>query len=328
MRRDDRSGIRLAAVQLGVALVGEGAAGVQALQLLVQRDHRVVAVFTDSGAGESMASVASLAASLGLPRREASEVREPHLATWLRDQQIDLLLNVHSLHIVDDAVLEAPALGAFNLHPGPLPGCAGLNVPSWALYEGAQHHGVTLHRMTPDVDAGDIAFVDTFELRPSDTGLSVFTQCVRRGARLVEQLVDLAEREEPIPARPQDLSERRWFSAGPPDDGDIDWDRPSQRVVDFVRACDYRPFPSPWGSPHCIAHGVDVAILSAKTVDGSADAPPGTVAHRADGGAALVAAADGWVQVDEIEVNGQPAAAADRLRDGERLHRRGPSDGE
>jgi methionyl-tRNA formyltransferase len=305
-------------MQLTIALAAEEAAGVQALRLLAQRGHRVAAVFTDSGEGESSASVAGVARSLGAPVHAATEVRESALADRLRGLQVDLLLSVHSRHLVHANALEAPSLGAYNLHPGPLPEFAGLNAPSWALYEGAQRHGATLHRMTAVYDEGPIAFADSFELQATDTGLSVLMQCVRRGMRLVEQLLERLERGEPIPAQPQEPARRRWFGAGPPAGGLVDWRRPAHRTVDFVRACDYRPFDSPWGFPRCLARGVEVSILSASVGHGHAHVVPGTVAN-AESGEALVAAADAWVRIEQVEVEGRLLAAADVLRSGESL---------
>jgi methionyl-tRNA formyltransferase len=305
-------------MQLMIVLAAEEGAGVQALRLLAHRGHRVATVFTDSGGDGSSASVASTAEALGVPTRRASEVRQPALAQWLREQGVQLLLSVHSRHLVHADVLAAPALGAYNLHPGPLPECAGLNVPSWALYEGAERHGVTLHRMTPAYDEGPIAFAEDFELHARDTGLSVLTQCVRRGLGLLERLLELLEGGAPIPAQSQDLSRRRWFGAGPPDGGRLDWRRPAHRAVDFVRACDYTPFPSPWGLPRCQARGLEIAIPRAAIERDPLPAAPGTVAH-AGAGAVLIAAADAWLRVEEVEVEGRRLAAADVLHDGERL---------
>jgi methionyl-tRNA formyltransferase len=305
--------------QLTVALAAEEAAGGQALRLLVGRGHRVAAVFSDSAGAATGATVASVAGNLGIPVRPAAEVRDQALASELRATGVELLLNIHSLYIVDAEVLAAPALGAYNLHPGPLPERAGLNVPSWALYEGDEVHGVTLHRLTPGVDEGPIAFSERFQVGPRDTALKVMTQCVRRGLPLVERLLDLAERGEPIPAHPQDLARRRWFGAGPPEGGHLDWDRPARKVADFVRACDYGPFPSPWGFPRCEADRREVAIAAAEALSEQTDAQTGTVA-AAEGGGRLVAAADAWVRVDRIEVAGERIAAAEVLRLGERLH--------
>jgi methionyl-tRNA formyltransferase len=305
-------------MQLTVALAAEEAAGVQALRLLTAHGHRIVAVLSDSGEAAAGATVAGVARNAGIPLRRGSEVRDPALADELKAEGADLLLNVHSLHIVDPEVLAAPTLGAYNLHPGPLPERAGLHAPSWALYEGDETHAVTLHRMTAGVDAGPIAFAERFDVGPRVTALGVMTECVRRGLPLVERLLGLAEHGEPVPAHPQDLARRRWFGAGPPEGGRLDWHRPARRVVDFVRACDYGPFPSPWGFPRCAAAEGEVAIAAAQALHDAADAKPGTVAV-ADGGAVTVAAADAWVRVEQVETAGTRAPAAEVLRPGERL---------
>lgn len=305
---------------LAVALVAEEAAGVKALQLLADRGHQLIAVFAQSASAGAAGSVAGRAKLLGVPLLDAETMRDRATAEWLQERNAQLLLNVHSLHIIEPSILDVPALGAYNLHPGPLPERAGLHTPSWALYEGADSHGVTLHRMTAQVDAGSIAFDDTFAIAAADTGLSVMMQCVRRGIRLLELLLEHAERGKPIPAHDQDLGRRRWYSAGPPEGGRLDWDRPASRVVDFVRACDYRPFRSPWGFPRCTADGVDIGIRTARALGPTNGAVPGTVAHT-EGGAILVAAGDVWVRVDTVEVTGQAVQATDAVRDGVRLHR-------
>jgi methionyl-tRNA formyltransferase len=309
----------LGGVQLTAVLVCEEGVGGRVLQLLVERGHRVASVFTGTGGRGYTASLIKRARSLGIPTRDAVEVRDPTTADFLQANRVDLLLNVHSLHIIDSAVLDAPRLGAYNLHPGPLPDRAGLHVPSWAVYEGADRHGVTLHRMTREVDAGTIAFADHFDIGPTDTGLSVMTQCIRRGIRLIGRMLELAERGEAIPAHAQDSARRRWFEAGPPQNGRLDWHCPARRIVDFVRACDYRPFPSPWGFPRTNAGDKDLSILSVSPLGRPAGLPPGTVVHT-DGAAILVAAADAWVGVDKVSVDGRTMAAADAVRNGVRLH--------
>ena len=307
---------------LKVALAAEEAAGIKALRVVAERDHDIAAVFTSSGAGEGTTSVARVAASLDVAVRDAAEVKDAALAGWLEDQRVDLLLNVHSLHIAADEVVQAPRLGAYNLHPGPLPERAGLNIPSWALYEGAETHGVTLHRITAGVDEGAIAFEERFPLEAGDTGLSVLTRCVSRGMSLVERLLEAAE-SDAIPAHEQDLDRRRWYDAGPPDDGRLVWDRPAQRIVDFLRACDYRPYPSPWGFPVTFVGDTELAVRGGQVDRDRGSLPPGTVVETVSG--TFVAAADACVRLDEVEVGGRVLPAANVLRDGQRLHSGAPA---
>ncbi len=141
---------------LTVLLAAEEAAGARVLDLVAKSPHRLTGVCTSSPAVEA------LSAEAGVPVHDAARVTE---AGFAEQAGVDLLLNVHSLHIVHPAVLAAPRLGAFNLHPGPLPEYAGLSVPSWAIYNGERSHGVTVHRMEADVDAGDVAFAERFDDR-------------------------------------------------------------------------------------------------------------------------------------------------------------------
>ena len=296
--------------RLVVALVAEEAAGTRALQLLSSRGHRVLAAFT-SPAG----ATAARASALGVPVRDVAEVTRPQTGEWLREQRAELLLNVHALRIVDRSVLEAPSLGAFNLHPGPLPERAGLHTPSWAIYEGSDWHGVTLHRMTSEVDGGDIAFASKFDIGPQDTGLRVMMRCVELGVPMLERLLECAERGEAIPAAEQDRTRRRRYPSGPPEDGRVGFDRTAREVVNFVRACDYRPFPSPWGFPSCSAEGVELKLLSARETKIPSDSAPGTVMH-AEQGAVQVAAVDEWVRIGTVELGGRAVPAAQALRAG------------
>ncbi len=194
----------------------------------------------------------------------------------------------------------APRHGAYNLHPGPLPEYAGLNAPSWAIYHGEPCHGVTLHRMEPGVDTGPIAFQTRFALSPRDTGLSVSLRCAEEGLRLVERLLDADPSR--VRLEPQDLSARRYFGRGVPQDGRIDWTLSAQRVQAFVRACDYRPFPSPWDFPMAEVGERMVKVLKTALTGTACGTPPGTVDYD-PAGRARVACEDEWLEL----VRTQPA---------------------
>ena len=139
---------------LRIALAAEESAGLQTLLALAQAGHSIVALFTS----DPNSAIGRAAAGRDLELLPAKAVKKAATAQRLRDLEVDVLFNVHSLYIVCPEVLTAPRLGAFNLHPGPLPEYAGLNCISWAIYEGASEYGVTLHEMVPTLDAGDTIF--------------------------------------------------------------------------------------------------------------------------------------------------------------------------
>jgi methionyl-tRNA formyltransferase len=305
---------------VNVLLVAEESAGIQVLRALAAGPHTVVAAMTAPPTRGGGTTVAVVAEQLGVPVLPSERVREAQTAEWIEGQEVDLLLNVHSLYLIDGAVVAAPRIGSFNLHPGPLPQYAGLNTPSWAIYNGEPRHAVTVHWMDPAVDTGAVAYEAWFDLTESDTGLSVSARCVREGVPLIERLLEVAA-DDPaaIPAEPQDLSKRRYYRRGEvPDDGRIAWSRPARRIVDLVRACDYFPFPSPWGSPTARLGGEVLPVLKASRTGEATDEAAGTVGERADGGVA-VAAEDEWVLVERVQADGRPQPAAEVLSPGLRL---------
>jgi methionyl-tRNA formyltransferase len=273
-----------------IALVCGEAAGARLLQALARSGHELAVVLA---AGPAV----PLAARLGLRAQAPARVREPGFAGELAAAGVELLLNVHSLFLLADDVLRVPTRGAWNLHPGPLPRYAGLNAPSWAIYHGEARHGVTVHRMESGIDTGDIAFQDIFPVTESDTGLSLALRCAEKGVALLQRLLDPGTR---IPRLPQDAARRSYFGRGVPQQGRIEWGAPARRIYDFVRACDYHPFPSPWGVPRARLGQDEVEIRKVALTGEPSDARPGTVKTRDSG--TLVACADEWLRLARYRV--------------------------
>jgi methionyl-tRNA formyltransferase len=200
-------------------------------------------------------------------------------------------------------------LGAFNMHPGPLPQYAGLNCVSWAIYLGESTYWVTVHWMVPQLDAGDIAYLSTFPIEDFDTPLLLTQKCVRAGlTHIVELLQTAAANPGAIPRLQQDLTKRRYFGKQVPEEGRLSWRRPAHEIVNFVRACDYWPYRSPWGQPKTSFRGRQIAIAKAARTYRQSDSAPGTVGPQDDSGV-LVAASDEWVSVRRVIIDGRSVNA-------------------
>ena len=300
---------------LRVVLVAEGAAGSHVLRALDESEHEVVLVVASDDGG-SLSGVRRLAQSLGVSVVGSGELRDPLFEERIRAAATDLLLNVYSLHILPQNVVSAPRIGSFNLHPGPLPEYAGLNVASWAIYRGETSHGVTLHWMDDGIDTGPVAYSSSFPIGADDTGLTLGLACIRHGVPLVRALLDAAVRDPAaIPRRPQRLGSRRYFGREGPTT-DVRWSRPAAQIVDHVRACDYRPFPGPWPLPATRVRGRQVELVSAARSGKATDVEPGTVGP-VDAAGAWVGAGDEWVVVSALHAEGRAADPAEVLRPGD-----------
>lgn len=305
---------------VNVLLVAEEAVGVQTLRAITRARHRIAGVVTsEAGGPPRAATVRSVAEQLGCTMWPAYAVRDPAFAAAVRAAAVDVLLNVHSLHVIHPAVLAAPAVGSFNLHPGSLPEYAGLNSPSWAIYNGESRHAVTVHWMTPEIDCGPIAYREDIATAENDTGLTLSAKCVKAGLPLLIRLLDTA-RHDPaaIPRIPQDFTRRRYHGKEVPEDGRLRWLQPAQAIERFVRACDYFPWRSPWGHPRARLGDQPLSILKAFCTSRLGPARAGTVGE-VEGSMAWVAAADGWLGVSRVEMSGRAVDAAEVLRPGLRL---------
>ncbi len=293
------------AKRLNILLVAEESAGIQMLRAIQKSDHNLVAVLaSEKKAQGSSASVWATAQKLDVRLWSAKNVKQAGFAETLREEAIDILLNVHSLYIINEEVLKAPRIGAFNIHPGPLPHMAGLNAPSWAIYKGHKTHAVTIHKMEPGIDTGAIVYQKSFPIGDRDTGLSVALQCIREGLPLLQKLLDTAA-EDPraIPAQKQDLDKRNYYSKQVPQEGKIDWNKPAGDVHNFIRACDYAPFPSPWGHPRVECGGTDVTITQSALTGKSCDAAPGTILRMDE--KTVAACADEWLEIKKAQLDGR-----------------------
>jgi methionyl-tRNA formyltransferase len=304
---------------MNIVLAAEEVAGLQVLKALARSPHRLLGVLTSETPRTESASLWNVAQDMGYQTWPAKQVKDPELAESLRSAQVDLLLNVHSLYIIHQDVLAVPRLGAYNLHPAPLPRYAGLNSVSWALYHGEKEHGVTIHKMEAGIDTGDIVFQEVFPITDEDTGLTLSFKCTQTGVALMLKLLDtISSGLDSLQFQPQDLTRRTYCAAKPPNGGRISWQEPAENIVNLIRACDYFPFRSPWGHATAWLGTSDIGVIKASRTGMHCDRAPGTVG-QVSGSGAFVASADEWVLVKKLKKGDSYLAAADVLASGTRF---------
>lgn len=68
----------------------------------------------------------------------------------------DLVIVARFSHLFDAASIAIPRHGILNVHPGRLPGYAGLHAPLRAVTDGAGAFGCSVHWITPGIDDGPL----------------------------------------------------------------------------------------------------------------------------------------------------------------------------
>jgi methionyl-tRNA formyltransferase len=309
---------------VNILLVGEESAGIQTLRALADSEHRIVAVMASPSKNNGgLANLWETAEKLGYQPWPAKLVKDPRFADEVRAAEVDVILNIHSLFIINKEVVNAPRIGCFNMHPGPLPRYAGLNVVSWAIYRGETSHGVTIHKMEPGIDTGHIVYQELFDIDDADTGLTLSAKCIRSGIALVLRLIETASSDPAaIPLMPQDLTKREYFGREIPYEGRLFWSLPAREIVNFVRACDFFPFHSPWGHPQTIlgtmSNPQEICVVKACLTGERCDVSPGTVGDVVRPGV-KISCGDEWIIVNKLKVEGRYVNPADVLKQGSRL---------
>lgn len=281
---------------------------------------QIIRVLVPDHANKAINSLGTAATAMGLDTAPARLVKEPSFADTLREWRTDLLYCARSPFIFCNPVIAAPRIGTINLHTGPLPEYAGRNVISWSLLNQEPTHGVTLHWMEEEIDAGPIAYQQRFPLTPHDTGVSVTGKCIRAACQLTEKLIEDANQDPPsVPRIQQDFAGRRYYNRDVPNDGWIDFEWTASRIEAFVRASNFFPFRSPWGTPQFALRGRTYGCLKAVANDAAACVNQPGVVLRSEGEGVVVQCGQGELRLEELLDEGERISPSDVLAPADRL---------
>jgi len=186
-----------ASARLAVLVSGRGTN----LRNLVERGYRVVAVATNRPG----CPAAAFARERGLPLGEFSQRRFPSgdardaaMRDWLRDHEVDLVVNAGYDRILSPDFVAAFAGRILNVHPSLLPAFAGgMDAVERALAEGAAVTGCTVHLVTDDVDAGPILLQAAVPVLPTDTVETLRARVQAQEHRILPEAIDLLAQTSP-----------------------------------------------------------------------------------------------------------------------------------
>ena len=281
---------------MNIFLMADGSAGGKVARLIEKHEF----VYKGLAAPRTSANKAMIARAeaRGVAVLEAEVVSDAKFAGWVKDNEIDIILSIHTSHKVHADVIEAARVGAYNLHPGRLPGYAGRNPVSWAIFNGETLHASTLHVMTKDIDAGPVFCESFVEVDQNETALTLMAKTSIAGVNMVDRFLAVIMRNQGIKVRPQHLGGKYYSAKATPMPGAIDWQRAASDIERFVRASNFGPFDAPWELPLAKMAGKEIRLLAVAVGDETNGVEPGTVIDR---GKVLIAASDRWVEVIEMQ---------------------------
>jgi methionyl-tRNA formyltransferase len=189
-----------------------------------------------------------VAERLGIP------VRQPERLDASFDLDADAVVVAAYGALIPEVLLDRALW--LNVHPSLLPRWRGAAPVERAIMAGDTETGVTIHRTTPELDAGPIAAQERFPIDLDDDAGRVYERSADVAVRLLGPVL-----EDPS-FEPQPEAGATYAEKLTPADRQLDWSRPSEELLNRIRAL----------SPHIGARGEvggrDVTVWRARIEDG------------------------------------------------------------
>ncbi|MFC7214915.1 methionyl-tRNA formyltransferase [Saliphagus sp. GCM10025334] len=227
-----------------IVYVGCTAPGNQVLESLLEHDlpiDSVVTIDPEMAAANDVSGYASLR-----PTAEAHDLEVYHPRTYSMTDAADLdhfrtidpdLLIVNGWQrLIPEAILETATHGALGNHGSAfgLPKGRGRSPLNWSLIEDRDRFLLSVIRLDPGADSGDVVTTRKFDVTEFDTIETLYykvSMCLE--AMLLEVVEPILEGERPF--EPQ-TGEPTYYPKRNPEDGEVHWANGTRELYNLVRA--------------------------------------------------------------------------------------------
>jgi methionyl-tRNA formyltransferase len=303
--------------------MGTGEFAEPTFEALLASRHEVVGLVTnpDRPAGkerEMLRGIKKLALERGVAVFQPESVNTPEGVAGVRGFQPDLLVVAAYGQILSNEVLTAAPRGGINVHASLLPQYRGAAPINWAIYHGEKQTGVTIIRMSTQLDAGDMLAQEALDILSDETAGELEARLAPLGARLALQVIEqlAAGTAKGLKQDPAKVTKAPKLKK---EHGLIDWSRTAEQVCCQIRAM--QPWPTAytyWQRTGGPAVRIIILRTGRKLVCPSSPGhpPPGTT-MRSDSESALWIATgeNGVVEIAELQPSGKrPMSATEFLR--------------
>lgn len=165
--------------------------------------------------------------------------RKEILEMLCTEKRKTLLLSIINPWILPDEVLRKENILGLNCHQALLPEHRGRNAECWSIFEGDKKTGITWHKMTNEIDGGEILLQKEIPIDDTTTSMKLFAQQLKMAYEaFTEFMPDVLEGKEQY--RPQrEGGGNLHLSTEIPAEGKLDLDWTPEKMSRFLRAMDY-----------------------------------------------------------------------------------------
>jgi methionyl-tRNA formyltransferase len=239
-----------------IVMMGTGTFAEPTFEALLAAKENVVGLVTQpdrdvgrrTGASRQVGKgLASIAAAAGVPVAQPASINTPDGLAELAAFAPDLVVVAAYGQILKPAVIATPPLGMINVHASLLPKYRGAAPVAYAIWKGETRTGVTIIRITPGLDSGDMLARGELDILPDETAGELESRLAPLGAKLCLDVVAKLKLG-PVSGVKQDPALVTKAPKLTKEMGLIDWSRPAEEVARQVRAM------QPWPTAYTFFH--------------------------------------------------------------------------
>jgi methionyl-tRNA formyltransferase len=172
---------------------------------------------------------------LGLPLFEITSFKD-ETAPQIAELKPDLLVVASFGLIIPRWFLDAPSVGAVNVHPSLLPRYRGPAPIQWAIWNGEKETGITFITMSERMDAGNIIYQERVAVDPDEDAHGLSERLSLRVAELLPNTVKQIELRGLEEGRVQKEEEATYTPMITKEMGKIDWESGGAEIDRQVKA--------------------------------------------------------------------------------------------
>lgn len=296
-----------------IVLVGQALFGKDCLEVLLNQGEQVAGVITipDDSRGRPN-PLKDFAEEKNIPvfqppGKSPHRLKDPQVMDIAKDLKPDLFVLAFVSDIFPYSVIKLATLGGINYHPSLLPKYRGGSAINWALINGENETGITVHYVDEGIDTGDIILQEKVEISPEDTvGSLYYDKLYPLGVKLIAQAVE-GIRKGIAPRIPQASDKASYQPMIAEDDVKIDWKNGAAEIYNLVRGSN----PSP--GAQTLFRGEKIKIWDAQIIPSSLVSEPGEVAEIIKGQGFTIGTGTEMMLIKKVQQPGKVKIAADQF---------------
>ena len=177
-----------------------------------------------------------------IPFKEVLDLNSVSSIKKLKEINPDLILSLGWPRILKKEFLDIPIWGCVGTHVSPLPKYRGSASVNWAIINDEKEWAVTIFKLEEGLDDGDIYYQKPMKISYTDTVKTINDKAIELIKPCLLELILKLDNKEEITLKKQDESKATFTNRRKPEDGQIDWNKSSYEIYNWVRALT-KPYP-------------------------------------------------------------------------------------